>query len=174
VLIGDKVCLGPLLQGDAPLLFDWLNSLEVAHANGLYRPVDQVKFDQWFMGVGADAARVVFAIRRYGDLRLLGYLQLINIQPVARLAEMGLLIGDPSDRGAGFGQEAIALALSFCWRDLNLQRVSMFVVGDNPAAIRAYGKAGFSVEGRMRRAAYADGGFHDMTVMGVLREDGAE
>jgi RimJ/RimL family protein N-acetyltransferase len=171
MLIGKNVCLGPVLQGDGPILFSWVNSIDVARGNGPYRPTDQVKFDQWFAGIGADPLRVVFAIRRQVDLRLLGYVQIINIQPAARSAELGILIGDPPDRGQGFGQEAIEMALGFCWRELNLQRLMLFVVGDNPQAVHIYSKAGFEIEGAMRRAAYVDGQFRDITIMAALRPE---
>jgi RimJ/RimL family protein N-acetyltransferase len=173
MLVGEKVTLGPLVQGDAPFLFSWLNNLELARQNGPYRPMDQIKFDQWFNTIGSDPSRVVFAIREVGDMRLIGYLQIINIQSASRVAEMGLMIGDVTKHGLGYGQEAVALAVKFCWRDLNLQRVSMFVVGDNPRAIRAYEKAGFEIEGTMRRAAFVDDQFQDMTIMGLLRNEGA-
>jgi len=169
MLIGDKVCLGPLLRGDAPLLFNWLNHLDTARANGPYRPMDQARFDVWFDGLGADPTRVVFAIRNRGDLRLLGYLLISNIQPVARSADLGLLIGAPADRAQGFGQAAIRLAVDYCWDDLNLQRLALSVVGDNPRAIHAYRRAGFEVEGVLRRAAYSEGRFQDTTLMSLLR-----
>jgi len=171
MLIGQKVCLGPVLQTDGAAFFGWLNSLELVHANGPYRPMDQARFDQWFGGISHDPARAVFAIRRQGDLRLMGYVQLINIQQAARTAELGILIGAPSDRGQGFGQEAVAMAVRFGWRDLNLQRISLFVVGENPAAVRVYVKAGFQVEGVLRRASYVDGAFRDITVMAILRPE---
>jgi len=169
MLIGEKICLGPMLQTDGPLLFGWLNSVELAHFNGPYRPTDQAKFDQWFGGIANDASRVVFALRRREDLRLIGYVQLINIQPVARSAELGVLIGAPADRGRGFGREAVGLALGFCWRDLNLERVTLLVVGHNPGAVRLYGQVGFEIEGTLRRASYVDGEFRDITIMGALR-----
>ena len=55
-------------------------------------------------------------------------------------------------------------------RELNLQRVGLYVFGDNPGAIRAYARAGFEVEGVLRRAAYIDGAYSDITVMGCLRD----
>jgi RimJ/RimL family protein N-acetyltransferase len=169
MLIGKSICLGPVLHGDAALLFNWHNNAGLARSNGPYRPTDQAKFDAWLGGIGADPTRVVFAIRSKQDVRLLGYLQIINIQPVPRTAELGILIGDKADQDQGFGQEAMNLALDFCWKDLNLQRVTLFVVGENPRAIHVYAKLGFAVEGTMRRAAYIDGQFHDVTIMGILR-----
>ena len=172
MLIGEKVCLGPILLGDAPKLFNWLNTVDLAYRNGPYRPLSEAHFNGWINGFNADPARVIFAIRTQGDLRLLGYLHLTNIDAVARGAELGMLIGDAQDQGRGLGGEALGLAIGFCWRDLNLQRLTLYVVGDNPRAIAAYAKAGFVHEGVMRHAAFVNGAHRDITVMGLLREDG--
>lgn len=172
MIIGEKVCLAPLLKEDAPFVFNWLNTPALAYLNGPYRPTDQMSFDAWFNGIGNDRTKVMFAIRKQGDLRLLGYVQITNIQPMFRTCEMGIVIGDPRDRGQGCGQEALALALHHCWNDLNLHRVTLWVVGDNPLAVHAYLKVGFAEEGRMREAAYVNGRHVDVLVMGILRPDG--
>ena len=125
------------------------------------------------MGAGTDPTRVLFAIRRKSDLRLLGHVHLSQIHPVIRSAELGIGIGAPADRGQGFGTEAVMLAVAFCWRELNLQRVALTVLSNNPDARRLYERVGFQAEGLLRRAAYADGGFRDVTVMSVLRPDAA-
>jgi RimJ/RimL family protein N-acetyltransferase len=169
MLIGKKVCLGPMLQGDEPILFNWFNTLGLTYSNGPYRPYDQPKFNEWFAGVGADPTRVVFSIRQYGDLRLLGYVQIVNIQSVPRTADIGILIGNKSDQGQGFGQEAMGMAVEFCWRDLNLQRLALNVIGPNPRAVHTYQKVGFAVEGTLRQAAYVNGQYLDITAMGILR-----
>lgn len=169
MLVGDAVCLAPVLLSDAPIFYGWLNKLDVAHANGPYRPMDQMRFDQWFGAISSDPARVVFAIRRRSELRLIGYVQIINIHATARSAELGILIGEAADRGQGLGRQALELAVGFCWRDLNLQRIGLMVVGDNPGAVRVYERTGFQVEGLLRRASYVNGAYRDVTVMGLLR-----
>ena len=169
MLIGDSICLGPILQGDAPLLFNWRNTAEIARRNGPYRPTDQFGFDGWLTGLANDPSRVVFAIRDKADMRLMGYVQITNIMPTPRSGELGILIGADGDRGKGVGRQAVELAIGFAWRDLNLQRLTLFVVGDNPRAVRAYERAGFEVEGVLRRGSYIDGEHRDVTIMGVLR-----
>jgi RimJ/RimL family protein N-acetyltransferase len=171
MLIGAKVCLGPVLNGDAPALFNWVDSPDIALTNGSYRPADEAKFIVWLTGFGSDPTRVFFAIRRQGDLRLLGYVQITNIHPILRSAEIGIAIGNAEDRGQGFGLEAVRMAVDYCWRDLNLQRVSLSVLSNNPGARHVYGKAGFKVEGTLRYGAYANGQFHDLTLMAILRAD---
>jgi RimJ/RimL family protein N-acetyltransferase len=171
MMLGEKICLRPVLQADAPILFNWLNTVDLAHSNGPYRPTDQTRFDKWFGGITHDVSRVVFAIRAHGDLRLMGYVQLINIQAASRSAELGIMIGDPADRGKGFGLEAVRMAVGFGWRDLNLQRISLAVFGENPCATHVYAKAWFEHEGVLRRACYVNGAFRDITLMAILRPE---
>jgi RimJ/RimL family protein N-acetyltransferase len=114
---------------------------------------------------------VLFAIRKRSDLRLLGHVHIGNIQTAMRSADIGLAIGLPADRGQGYGPEALRLAVQFCWRELNLQRVALTVLASNPWAQHVYEKAGFQVEGRLRRATYVDGRYHDVIVMGLLRPE---
>lgn len=171
MLIGGKVCLGPMFQTDAPILFKWRNRFELMQLDGLYRPVSQHSFEEWFNSIGKDPLRVVFAIRRQGDLAFLGYVQVINIQPVFRSAEIGIMIGEAEHRGQGFGQEALRLCINYCWRELNLQRLSLMVVGENPVAVHTYQKVGFECEGVLRRSIYRNGAYADAIVMGLLRRD---
>ena len=174
MLIGEKVCLGPLLNGDGPLLFAWFDNLDMAAANGPYRPASEAKFGQWLQGAAGDPTRALFAIRKRSDLRLHGHVNNRNIQTAMRSADIGVGIGQPADRGQGYGPEALRLALRFCWRELNLQRVALTVLGNNPWAQHVYEKAGFRVEGRLRRATYVDGQYYDVIVMALLRAaDGA-
>ena len=169
MFIGQKICLAPLLLCDGPSIFNWLNKLSVAYLNGPFRPTDQMSFDGWYSSIGRDQSRVMFAIRKCGDLRLLGYLQIINLNAINRCAELGILIGEASDQDKGFGREALGLGLMHCWKDLNLNRVSLYVYGDNPRAIHVYGQVGFTKEGQMKQAAFVNGQFVDVTVMGILR-----
>jgi RimJ/RimL family protein N-acetyltransferase len=169
MLIGSDIVLGPLTRADAGPIFGWRNTVEVMHLDGLYRPVSQLNFDEWFNSVGKDPSRVVFAIRRRSDQAFVGYVQISGIHPVFHSADLSIMIGDRANRSKGYGREALRLCIGFCWNELNLQRLTMIVLADNAAAITAYEKAGFEREGQMRRAVYLDGAFKDTIVMGLLR-----
>jgi RimJ/RimL family protein N-acetyltransferase len=169
MLIGGRICLGPMFQADGPIIFNWRNRLDVLHLDGLYRPLSQGGFDEWFSGIGRDPTRVVFSIRRKTDLNFLGYVQITSILPAHCSAEVGIMIGEQEHRGQGYGQEALRLCVEFCWKELNLQRLWLRVIGDNPAAVNAYRRVGFEHEGLQRRSAYVDGQFRDTTLMALLR-----
>jgi len=132
-------------------------------------PVDGMDFTAWFQAIGKDAGRVTFAIRPAGETRLAGYLSIMAIHSVFRSAEMGITLG-AEDRGRGWGREAMGLGLRYCWQALGLERVTLRIYGDNPAAIRCYQGAGFAIEGVLRGAAYLGGQRMDVTLMGTLRE----
>jgi RimJ/RimL family protein N-acetyltransferase len=169
MMIGANICLGPVVSTDAPVLFGWVNTLRLVHASGAYRPTDEARLMQWLGEFSTDPSRVMFAIRRQGDLRLMGYVHFTGIHPILRSAELGICIGEPADQGQGFGQKAMGLALDYAWRELNLERVWLTVLSDNRRARRVYEKTGFQQEGELRRAAFADGGFRDLVVMAALR-----
>ncbi|CAB3901029.1 Spermidine N(1)-acetyltransferase [Achromobacter insuavis] len=79
-------------------------------------------------------------------------------------------IGDDVNRGKGAGTEALKLMLDFAWRDLNLQRVWLRVFESNVRAQRAYEKAGFEVEGVMRRAVWINGRWENEVILGWLKD----
>jgi RimJ/RimL family protein N-acetyltransferase len=169
MLLGNKVCLGPLLRTDGPIIFGWRNTLDVMRLDWCYRPSDQTGFEEWFNGVGRDPSRVVFAIRRKADMEFVGYIQVVNINSAFRSGELGIMMGNETHRGQGYGSEALRLCVDFAWQELNLQRLSLALVGDNPAALHVYLNSGFEREGVLRRAVYSRGEFKDVTLMALLR-----
>ena len=60
--------------------------------------------------------------------------------------------------------------MAFAFRDLNLRRLTIQVFATNARAERVYEKAGFVREGVLRGAAHIDGGYVDITVMGIVRD----
>ena len=57
------------------------------------------------------------------------------------------------------------------FQTLNLNRVHLRAFEFNARAVRAYEKAGFVQEGILRQEHYAEGGYHNVIVMGALREE---
>jgi RimJ/RimL family protein N-acetyltransferase len=133
-----------------------------------YSPVHEIAHGSRFDKVTNDPGRIVFGIRELDAGRILGLLQLIDLHPIHRSAELIIRIGSDVDRGLGYGSEAVRLATGFAFRDRNLQRVWLRVFSDNVRAIRAYEKAGLQREGVLRRACFVDGRWRDEVIMAVL------
>ena len=164
-----RVVIGPLMAADLIPLFNWFNDVEAARLDAAFRPVDWPSHQTWFETIGRDFSKVFFALRRSGAPEILGFVTIANINAVHRSAEIGVRIGEEKNRNQGFGAEALALGLDFCWRHLNLQRVWLHAFHNNQRALRLYLKAGFKKEGLLRRAAYVDGSWVDVVPMATLR-----
>ena len=92
----------------------------------------------------------------------------------ARHGEVHLFLGDRPNRSKGYGSSALRQLVRLAFATLGLQRLYLYVLADNAAAIRTYAKCGFAVEGRLRRQAFKQGRFKDMLVMGLCRTEGTK
>lgn len=112
-----------------------------------------------------------FLIRTLADDRLIGATDIAVTQWTHGDAFVGIGIGEPADRGKGYGTDAMQVMLRYAFHELNLHRVSLSVYEYNPRAIRSYEKAGFVVEGCTRQWLNREGRRWDMIYMGILREE---
>jgi RimJ/RimL family protein N-acetyltransferase len=104
------------------------------------------------------------------DRAAVGSVSLFDVDDLARTAEVGIALLD-SARGKGIGTEAIAQIVKFAFVRCNLRRVHLQAIASNSAALRAYEKAGFVIEGRQREHAWVRGHYEDIVVMGLLRSE---
>jgi hypothetical protein len=99
-----KVRLSSIRPEDSPTLFRWINDPETVRFNAAYKPVHWASHEEWCRSLAANPGKQVLAIR-VGD-RLVGVVQLIDIDPVHRSAELTIRIGEDADRGCGYGTQA--------------------------------------------------------------------
>ncbi len=112
-----------------------------------------------------------FEIRAIQEDRMIGYIQLFGLSWVHGDAWLGIGLGDRAYWGKGYGTDALRVMLRYVFTELNLRRVTLGVFAYNPRAIKAYEKAGFKEEGRLRQYVLREGQRNDMVVMGALREE---
>lgn len=97
-----------------------------------------------------------------------GFIGLFDFDHLARHAEIGIALVSEV-RGRGIGTAAIEQIVDFAFVRCNLRRLHLEVIESNQGAIRAYEKAGFTVEGRQREHAWVRGRYEDIVRMGLLR-----
>ncbi len=112
-----------------------------------------------------------FTIRGKEDGRLIGFVLIEGIEWTHGTASMKLAIGDPAERGKGYGSEALQLMLRFAFSELNLYRMSAMVGEDNPEALKFFLKFNFLEEVRRRKALQRDGQTWDSIHLGILRDE---
>ncbi len=167
----ELVTIGAVTPDDLGCLFVWLNDANAAKLDLAFRPMDCLAFKGMIEQIAKDATQVLFAIRKIGEPKIIGFAVLRNLQLVHRSAELGIRIGAEADRGKGYGSSAVALALAYAFNSLNLNRVSLTVLAHNERAIASYRNAGFVHEGTLRQGAFIDGEWCDVAVMAALRPE---
>ena len=130
--------------------------------------VDERWFEAYLQRRGTD---IRCAICTDEEQELVGLTSLTSIDPVHKHAEYHMLLGDRAAHGRGIGTFATREMVRHAFLDLNLHRVYVFILESNPAARRMCEKAGFRLEGTMRQAAFKDGSYQDVHLLGVLRSE---
>jgi RimJ/RimL family protein N-acetyltransferase len=112
-----------------------------------------------------------FTLRMRSDDRLIGFARLYWIEWSNAAGFIQLGIGDPKDRGHGYGSEALALLLRFAFDELNLYRLTAIVAEYNTVALHVFCQAGFVEEVRRRQSVSRDGRRWDLIHLGILQAD---
>lgn len=171
-MLSEQVRLRALRKEDAKLLYEWIIDRELVILNSPYHPVSETDHEAWverMMNKSSDL--VIFVIEEVKCSTSIGTCQLLNINWRYRSAELQIRIGDPSHHGKGYGSEAVQLLIEFGFKDLNLHRIYLHVFATNNRAIRAYEKCGFCREGILKEAAFIDGEWVDVIIMGLIRSN---
>jgi RimJ/RimL family protein N-acetyltransferase len=169
-LEGRLVRLRAFEEHDIPSISAMFNDPEV-----LYH-LDQVVFPQpeegtrdWWESIRGSADQQVFVIETL-DGNLIGACDLRDVSDRSRTASLGIWIGQPY-WGRGYGTDAVRTACRFGFQEMNLQRVELHVHETNQRGRRAYERAGFKEEGRLRRAHFVGGHYVDTLIMGLLSDE---
>jgi len=167
---GQKVILRPVELSDLKQLLN-INDPEVRQNLLSVFPLNQVREEEWVKGLYSSQKDVVFGVVPMGEEKLIGTTGLHGIDWVNRVAEFGIAITDKNYWNMGLGTEATQLTLKYAFEFLNLNRVSLRVYEYNKRAIHVYEKCGFVHEGRLRKARYLNGKYHDVLIMSVLSDE---
>ena len=121
--------------------------------------------------MNASTHEVLFGIVVRETDRLIGSTGLSQIDLRNQNAGFGIIIGEKSAWGKGYGTEATRLVVRHAFEELHLNRVQLHVYAYNLRGIRVYEKVGFRREGVLRQAHVYDNRFWDTVVMAMLCEE---
>lgn len=184
--IGTKIYLRPLEREDIPRLLPWINHPDITRTLQLYLPLHQPREEEFIDSLYKDPASIALGIalrapsqatteeeaarQEHAD-RLIGVTGIHEFDIKNRSANFGIVIGEPHFWNKGYGTETTRLMRDLAFGTLNANRFWLHVYENNPGGQRAYERAGFRVEGRLRQAHYIEGRYWDVLVMSILREE---
>ncbi len=170
---GDRVYLRPAERTDLELFVRWFADAEVTSNLASRAPFSLAMEEQWFQRVTAEQGRSQyhFVICLLADGRAIGTAGFHHVDLENGGAEFGIAIGEKGEWNRGYGTDALNAICDFGFGELRLERIELDVYAGNARAQRSYEKAGFRVEGVMRRAHFQHGEHVDVVRMALLRDE---
>ncbi len=172
-IIGERVALGPIRRDLLPLYQRWINDFGTLRTLAVSpRPMTIESETAWYEHAAtSDASIIYFTIYETASWQPIGNTDWRDIDYRNRTATMGIFIGDPADRGKGYGTEATRLMLDYAFTGLGLHSAMLTCYAFNQAGQRAYEKAGFRRCGRRRECHLMGGKLWDEIFMECLASE---
>ena len=172
---GKEIVLREYSMEDLPSIREWVNNPDVVDTLSDYFmfPHSEEQTLSWLrkrLDGPNDQNSAQFIIADKSSDKYLGQIDLQTIDWKNRSARIGIVLGVDS-RNRGYGTDAIKTLVSYCFEEMNLNRIDLTVKDYNTNAIRCYEKCGFKVEGRMKKTFYFRGEYRDNFIMAVLKDE---
>lgn len=149
---------------DLTLVKEWVNNLDFG---GEYEPITQEtlgdvekEFD------GLDGGQWFFVEKKDG--RKLGYVA--HYLVAGKVPEIGYALA-PSERGKGYGTEAVKIIVDYLFLARPVVRIQATTDPNNLASQKLLRKAGFKREGTIRKHIFMRGEWRDSYLYSILREE---
>ena len=166
-----RLFLKNLEPADASGLYkEWVNDPEVNRFLEIRRsPPDNVKLSKFISKMNDSDNNLLLGIFLQNGAHI-GNIKLGPINTSSYRGMIGLLIGDKNYWGKGFATEAIVAISNYAFEFLNLNRVEAGLYSSNIASLKAFFKAGFEEEGRLKSYWKIDDGWADEILVGRVKK----
>lgn len=173
VLPAGSVRLRPVEVADAdgPYL-DWLQDPEILrYLEARFSSHTRASLAAYIEACRDDPRIHFWAIELEDDGRHVGNIKLGPVDEPHRRADIGIMIGDRRAWGRGIGTAAITAVADFAFGELRLHKLVAGSYAPNEGSVRAFGRAGFHVEGRLERHWYTEGAWVDGVLLARFAPD---
>lgn len=167
---GEKVLLRAVELSDADLLRDMMNDPDIERMMGGYSfPISQHQQIKWIENL-INEKNVFRAIIDVNGTAV-GTVILTDIDMRNGTAEAHIKLARTSERGKGYGTDAMSALVRYCFDELRLHCVYCGVKEDNIASQKMFEKCGFKKEGCLRSRVYRDGRYYDFYSYSILKDE---
>jgi RimJ/RimL family protein N-acetyltransferase len=161
------------LESDVPVLHSELYDDVLTRSRADPRPWRPVaaesKHSPYAIDEPSDSSST-FAVVETATQELAGQASLWGIDRHNRTAHLGISLR-PAVRGRGLGTDVVNALCEYGFVVLGLHRLQIETLADNIAMMKAATRAGFTLEGTMRGAAWVYGAFIDEVILGQLSDE---
>ncbi|EQD34242.1 GCN5-related N-acetyltransferase domain protein [mine drainage metagenome] len=173
MLEGPQVRLRAPTEADYLAIFRWYNDAEIV------APFDRFEVDTWESFVSAiesapnDPRSVAprWIVEERADGRTLGFVGYYSPHPILEFLDVWYVVGDRERRGRGYGTEAVRLLVDHLFRTQTVERIGATCDVENVPSLRLLERLKLNREGRLARALFHHGRWHDVFVYGITRAE---
>ena len=172
MLTGRTVALRARVESDMPILHSGFHEDVLGHSDAdhrAWRPLPPTAELSPYRVRELSEREAAFTVVSVLDDRVVGDAGLWDIDTHHRRAHVGLALL-PEERQRGFGLDTVRVLCRYGFSILGLHRLQIETNATNAAMLATAQRAGFTVEGTLRDAAWVAGRFVDEVVLGLLVE----
>jgi RimJ/RimL family protein N-acetyltransferase len=172
-LTGESIYLREVRPEDVnDAYYRWLSDPAVTqYLETRYIPQSRQSILAFVQQMNGKSDEIFLAICRNEDDRHIGNIKLGPIKWIHGRGDISLFIGEKDCWGKGYATEAIRLLCQHAFDTLSLRKVTAGAYATNAGSIRAFEKAGFTREGRLRGQYLVGGRPVDHIWLGLLGEE---
>lgn len=140
---------------DIELLYHWENDTDVWQVSNTLTPFSRFTLRRYIETSHLDiyeAKEVRFMIDTIGvPVKTVGTIDIFEFDPFHLRAGVGILIGDPTERGKGFANDALKILLQYASFILKLNQVYCNINASNEVSLKLFQQNGFEVSGEKKQ-----------------------
>lgn len=169
-MFGERIWLRPIELRDALVIAESTEAVDPEWSHAPNPPVSETAFRNWVQSL--DESELVWAVCRSDQQEAIGTASIRNIDLRHRVAETGMGLLYPEDRGKGIGNEIKELMLDFAFDVMGLHAVRCTIDSRNVRSQRSVEKSGYTRAGVLTADIPAGmGQFADTIVYELMASD---
>lgn len=151
VIIGKRIILRKLKVSDTDEKYlSWINDLEVNRfLESRFEKWNIEKLKNYVKKINENSNYIFSAIILKDKNRHIGNIKIGPVNKHHKFADIGVIIGEKSAWGKGYATEAIQILSDYAFSNLGLHKLTAGCYGNNLGSVKAFIKAGFTMEARL-------------------------
>lgn len=172
IVMDFRIYLRALEPDDYLITSEWRKDEEIQNmVGGPKFFVSKEKERQWVLNTINDTNRMVLGICLKENDKLIGTVNIQDINWINRSAHVPILLGDKTEWKKGYASEARFLALKFAFEERGLHRVWALVLEDNEPSLKLHERIGYKKEGVLRDSVFKAGRYQNQVYLSILEDD---
>ncbi len=172
-VVGDRIFLKLLLPEDVGENYvKWMEDEEVTRfLESRFKRYSLEDLKEYVRNMKESPSDFLFGIFLKENNKHIGNIKISGVDQIHKFGDIGLLIGEKSEWGKGYGTEAIKLITKYSFEQLNLHKLITGIYENNISSLKAFSQAGYKEVGRYKKHRFFNGEYIDEILLERCRDD---